>query len=228
MGRAMVPLLVPRPPKRQPTPNHPMAAKKTPPSGTTSAYPLSISELLGASPVLPGESAELYRRGVIATVQELGAQTPLQVYLAEKIFECLWWMRRYEHQKHVSLASEMATLLEPGDGPAVKEMRAMAMELIMANEGEDGLLAAMARHNLSPDSLRQRALYNLRKQLQALDEQLALKAKTLAGLQASFEVLANRRTNAERLRLQNDLLRRDLGALEAPQPHEVKPKKAPR
>lgn len=189
---------------------------------------------MGASPVLPGESAELYRRGVIATVQELGAQTPLQVYLAEKIFECLWWMRRYEHQKHASVASEMAGLLEPGDGPVVEEMRAMAMELIMANEGEDGLLAAMVRRNLSPESLRQRALYNLRWRLQELDEQLALKAKTLAGLQASYEVLANRRTNAERLRLQNELLRRDLGALEAPQtlqapqPHDVKPKKAPR
>ena len=113
----------------------------------------------------------------------------------------------------------------------------MAMELIMANEGEDGLLAAMVQRNLSPESLGQRALYNLRWQLQALDEQLALKAKTLAGLQASYEVLANRRTNAERLRLQNELLRRDLGALEAPKhlqarqaspPHDVKPKKAPR
>jgi len=184
--------------------------------------------------VLPGESAKLYRSGVLAAVQELGAQTPLQVYLAEKIFECLWWMRRYEHQKHASVAAEMAALLEPGEGPAVQEMRAMAMELIMAGEGGDALLAAMDRHNLSPESLRQRALYNLRWLLQALDEQLALKAKTLAGLQASYEVLANRRTNAERLRLQNELLRRDLGALESPRapqalpPHDVKRKKAPR
>jgi len=131
----------------------------------------------------------------------------------------------------------MAGLLAPGDGPAVEEMRAMAMELIMANEGEDGLVAAMVGRNLSPDSLRQRALYNLRWRLQELDAQLALKAKTLAGLQASYEVLANRRTNAERLRLQNELLRRDLGALEAPQPlqapqasppNDIKPKKAPR
>ena len=48
------------------------------------------------------------------------------------------------------------------------------------------------------------------------DEQVALKAKTLAGLQASYEVLANRGLNAERMRLQNALLRRDLGALDAP------------
>jgi len=72
-----------------------MPAKKTAPSRPNLAHPPSISALLGASPVLPGETTELYRRGVIATVQELGAQTPLQIYLAEKIFECLWWMRRY-------------------------------------------------------------------------------------------------------------------------------------
>lgn len=150
--------------------------KRSAQNGAALAGGPSISSLLGPAPVLPGESAKLYRSGVLAAVQELGARTPLQVYLAEKIFECLWWMRRYEHQKHASVASEMAELLEPGDGPAVKEMRAMAMELIMANEGEDGLLAAMVRRNLSPDSLRQRALYNLRWRLQELDEQLALKA----------------------------------------------------
>jgi len=211
-----------------------MAAKRTPPAATAPAPAPGISELIGASPVLPGESAALYRSGVLATVQELGAQTPLQVYLAEKIFECLWWMRRYERQKHASVASEMAELLEPGDGRTALEMRAMALELIMADECADGLLAAMVRRNLTPESLRQQALHNLRWELQALDERLALTAKTLAGLQASYEVLANRRANAERLRLQNELLRRDLGALEAPRapqappPHDVEPKKAAR
>ena len=209
-------------------------AKKSVQNSAVLASGTSISSLLGPAPVLPGESTKLYHGGVVAAVHELGAQTPLQVYLAEKIFECLWWMRRYEHQKHASVAAEMAALLEPGEGPAVQEMRAMAMELIMSDEGGDALLAAMDRHNLSPESLRQRALYNRRGQLHALDDQLALKAKTLAGLQASYEVLANRRTNAERLRLQNELLRRDLGALESPRapqalpPHDVKPKKAPR
>ena len=35
----------------------------------------------------------------------------MQVYLAEKILECLWWMRRYEQQKRATLAREMAKIL---------------------------------------------------------------------------------------------------------------------
>ncbi len=187
-----------------------------------------ISSLLGAAPVLPGESAKVYRSGVLATVQELGAQTPLQVYLAEKIFECLWWIRRYERQKHATVASEMASLIEPGERPLDLEKRAIVMEMIMADDINHALIDAMEGRNLSLDTLRQRALIACRGRLLALDEQIALKAKTLAGLQASFEVLVNRRLNTERLRLQNELLRRDLGAIDVPPigpPSDVKPTK---
>ena len=48
-----------------------------------------ISQVLGTVSVLPGESEEIYHEGLVATVQELGATTPLQIYLAEKIYECL-------------------------------------------------------------------------------------------------------------------------------------------
>jgi hypothetical protein len=47
-----------------------------------------------------------------------------------------------------------------------------------------------------------------------LDQMVALNAKTLAGLQASYEVVDNRKLNAERMRLQNALMQRDLGAIE--------------
>lgn len=47
-----------------------------------------------------------------------------------------------------------------------------------------------------------------------LEEMIALKAKTLAGFQTSYEVLSNRKVNAERLELQNSLMRRDLQAIE--------------
>jgi len=36
----------------------------------------------------------------------------------------------------------------------------------------------------------------------------------LAGLQASYEVAFNRKTNVERLKLQNDLMRRNLQAVD--------------
>jgi len=38
----------------------------------------SISSLLGVVQVLPGESEEVYQSGLIATIAELGAVTPLQ------------------------------------------------------------------------------------------------------------------------------------------------------
>jgi hypothetical protein len=50
--------------------------------------------------------------------------------------------------------------------------------------------------------------------MENLDQRGALKAKTLAGFQASYEVLVNRKVNAERMRLQNALMQRDLGAIE--------------
>ena len=49
-----------------------------------------ISKLLGAKSVLPGENAEVYAAGLAALIAELEAKTVLQIYLAEKIYDCLW------------------------------------------------------------------------------------------------------------------------------------------
>jgi hypothetical protein len=43
---------------------------------------------------------------------------------------------------------------------------------------------------------------------------IALKVKTLTGFQASYEALVNRSVLQERLKLQNDLLKRDLHSIE--------------
>jgi hypothetical protein len=51
-------------------------------------------------------------------VNELGAKTQLQVYLAEKIFQCIWWMRRYETQKHSTIIDAMVKLLTDSTIPA--------------------------------------------------------------------------------------------------------------
>lgn len=57
-------------------------------SGETVMPVSQISLLVGASaPVLPGESEIIYKNGLHATITELGAVTPLQIYLAEKIFD---------------------------------------------------------------------------------------------------------------------------------------------
>jgi hypothetical protein len=77
------------------------------------------------------------------------------------------------------------------------------------------------------ESLRQRAFAIKRDYLVTMDEQVALKAKTLAGFQASYEVLVNRKLNVERMQLNNELLRRDLRAVELEAPKHDQPKKAP-
>jgi len=103
-----------------------------------------ISQLIGASPVLPGESEEVYQYGLVATVQELGAITPLQIYLAEKIHECLWWMRRYENQKRATLIRNMAELLDPQHfGRDVSDVEAWAMDALFANRLDDAFIKVL-------------------------------------------------------------------------------------
>ena len=188
----------------------------TKPASKKSSEPtnLSISALLGVMQVLPGESEEVYRRGLLAAIAELGAKTPLQVYLAEKMFECLWWMRRYEEQKRAALIDAMADLLVPKRVLGVSPLKAIALDAMFTDQPSKEFLKLMDDGNYSLESLRQQAFMDKRGYLKMLDEQLALKAKTLAGFQASYEVLVNRKLNAERMQLSNDLLRRDLGAID--------------
>ena len=177
----------------------------------------SVSEVLGITPVLPGESMEVYQRGLLATIQELGATTPLQIYLAEKIYECLWWMRRYENQKRATLIHSMAGLLDPNHfSKAVSDAAAWAMEALFSNRIDDEFTEVLDGLNLTMESLTQKALEICQFKLESLDEMIALKAKTLAGFQASYEALVNRSVLQERLRLQNDLLRRDLQTIDVP------------
>jgi phage terminase large subunit len=175
----------------------------------------SISQLVGVSQVLPGESELVYQQGLIATVQELGAETPLQIYLSEKIYECLWWMRRYENQKRATLIRAMASALDSHKlGGQVSKLEAWATNALHENRIDDEFNNLLQKHNLTLDSLNQKAFANCRASLENLDQMIALKTKTLAGFQASYEVLVNRKVNAERMRLQNALMQRDLGAIE--------------
>jgi hypothetical protein len=55
-----------------------------------------------------------------------------------------------------------------------------------------------------------------------LDQSIALKAHTLTQLQKSYEALVNRSVMRERLKLQNDLLKRDLMAIDTPMVKDLK------
>ena len=183
-----------------------------------------ITQILGSRPALPSESQEVYQKGLLATIQELCASTPLQVYLAEKIYECLWWMRRYENQKRSTLIHSMAVILETDKyARGVSDLQAWVMDALYANQIDDEFNELLGKHNLTIETLTQKAMASCRSVFENFDQMIALNAKTLAGFQASYEVVVNRKVNAERMRLQNALMQRDLGAIET-QPTLAEPK----
>ena len=193
-----------------------MARQNKPPSTSTA---LSISDIVSTDSVLPGESRELYDACLKSIITELKATTALQIYLAEQMFECLWWMRRYEQHKRDTILREMANLLDlHGPTSKITENKRYYFQLLQDVEPSDELLKVLEKASHSIDTLRQDAMIRATGQLHATDVRIAFKAKTLAGFQASYEALVNRTINRERLELQNAILKRDLQAIEMEKP----------
>ena len=174
----------------------------------------SISRLLGVVPILPGESADLYQASLETLIEELGARSVLQVYLAEKIHECLWWMRRYEEQKRATVIAGMASEASRGVTLYSTMEESDIRSTLLSNKVGVGVEKAFKARDHTLESLRQVAMAETHSSLFQLDQQIALQTKILAGLQASYEVAFNRKTNVERLQLQNALLRRNLQSIE--------------
>ncbi len=197
-----------------------MARQNKSPSTSTA---LSISDIVSTDPVLPGESRELYDACLKSVITELKATTALQIYLAEQMFDCLWWMRRYEQQKRDTILREMANLLDTsGLGSKINENRQYYFHLLQEADPSEDLLEILNHANHSIDTLRQDAMIRATGQLHGTDVRIAFKAKTLAGFQASYEALVNRNINRERLELQNAILKRDLQAIEMEKPSRGK------
>lgn len=185
----------------------------------------SISDVLGVEPVLPGEPEDGYRQGLQEIIVELDAKSPLQIYLAEKIYDCLWWIRRYEDQKRGAIIDEMGIRVS-----GVLHERLMSerqiddqrylREGLLQNKLDNKSAEIIEAGGFSLESLRQAAMSKRRNELEQFDKQIALQAKMLAGFQASYEVAFNRKRNVERLDLQNALLRRDLQAVEGQVIHD--------
>lgn len=187
-------------------------------SDPSSSPPKTISEALGVDPLLPGESTKEYREGLQALIAELDAKSPLQAYLAEKIYDSLWWIRRYEGQKRATIIAEMALLVSgvperSMDKQQISEQKYLR-ETLLQNNWDQTSLDILKKTGFSRQSLRQAAMAKRRDELEQLDQQIALQARVLAGFQASYEVAFNRKRNVERVDLQNALLRRDLDAIE--------------
>lgn len=173
--------------------------------------PISIlSKLAGAqNPLLPGESAEEFSQGLQATIAELEARTPLQVYLAEKIFDCMWWARRLEAQKISIITNRMWYLLKV-------QVRMLPNRSVLSDaKWEDPLLvSAAAEIDHTVESLIAFSIKQEQEALKNIDARIADRIKAMQGLQSSYESLVNRKLVIERLRLQNQSLQRDLAAIE--------------
>jgi hypothetical protein len=182
-----------------------------------------ISQIVGGKFILPGENAQQFHQAYAAALVELGAQTQLQIYLAEQIFHSMWWIRRYELQKRASLISEMVKILR---SPGLSELPGLDLtELFEAGRWDDpAVLNEIKSKGFTVQSLLQRAGVRQQEELMRLDQSIALKAHTLAQLQKSYEALVNRSVMKERLKLQNDLLKRDLLAIDTPIVKDLKTK----
>jgi hypothetical protein len=75
---------------------------------------------------------------------------------------------------------------------------------------------------LTVEGLVQRATSQVKERLMQLDQSVALKMHTLTQMQKSYEALVNRSVMQERLKLQNDLLKRDLLAIDTPVVKDLK------
>jgi hypothetical protein len=109
----------------------------------------------------------------------------------------------------------MAVILETDKyARGVSELQAWVMDALYANRIDDEFNELLGEHNLTIETLTQKAMASCRSVFENIDQMIALNAKTLAGFQASYEVVVNRKVNAERMHLQNALMQRDLGAIE--------------
>ena len=193
-----------------------MSDNKTPAQPGPKGQPASqISQIFGPIKLLPGESDAVYRAGLTGTISELGAATHLQIYLAEKIFQCLWWMRRYEIQKQAALVNGMVDLLTRHD---TDKKRRTAITFNLQEGLCDGIemKELIETNGYTLDSLLARGMSKVREEIQKIDVLIALRVKALGQLQQSYEALVNRSVLQERLKLQNELLKRDLQAIDVP------------
>jgi len=191
-----------------------LSENKTPGQPASQSQAASqISKIFGPIKLLPGESEAAYRAGLAGTINELGASTHLQIYLAEKIFQCLWWMRRYELQKQAIIVNSMVDLLTTYTTPK-SQTHALTHNLQAQLWNAAEIKGIFEASGYTPESLSARAMTKAREEIQKLDALIALRVKALGQLQQSYEALVNRSVMQERLKLKNELLKRDLQAIE--------------
>ena len=157
--------------------------------------------------VIKGESQQEYDQGREATIRDLGAESPLEVYLAEKMFDCLWWIRRLDAMRVDVIRQGMFEALR-------HDFRRTNIRRLIEQDAWDDPDMALALDNsgLTVNGLPAAGMVKSQKALESVDRQTALRLKMFRDLQKSFEIHTNRRANSERLVLQNALLHRHVAA----------------
>jgi hypothetical protein len=189
-------------------------------NGQSAVSLAATGKRIGARAVLPGELGEKYFEGFAATIEELGAKTKTQVYFAEKIFQCIWSMNRYEVQKRACLIAEMVKALKNDYIVDSDERRNLTLILEAGLWDSPAIEGKLKSSGYSAQSLTQRAFERRMEEIMQLDQLISLKAHTLSALQKTYERMVSRSIMQERLRLQNDLLKRDLQAIDIPMVQE--------
>ena len=151
--------------------------------------------------VIKGESQQEYDQGREATIRDIGAQSPLEVYLAEKMFDCLWWIRRLDAVRVDVIREGMVQALD------YFQRNAEIRELIAREEWDDpAMQRALQKSDLTVDTLPAAGMIKAEKSLESMDKQTGFRMKMFRDLQKAYEAHTNRQLNTDRLTLQNRLL----------------------
>ena len=122
-------------------------------------------------------------------------------------------MRRYELQKQATIVNSMVDLLSTFNSPK-SQIHALTHNLQAQLWNAAEMKQVIEAGGYTPESLSARAMTKAREEIQKLDALIALRVKALGQLQQSYEALVNRSVMQERLKLQNELLMRDLQAID--------------
>ena len=122
-------------------------------------------------------------------------------------------MRRYELQKQATIVNSMVDLLTTSATPKI-QIHALSHNLQAQSWNAAEMKEIFEASGHTPESLSAKAMTKAREEIQKLDTLIALRVTPLGQLQQSYEALANRSVTQERLKLQNELLKRDLQAID--------------
>lgn len=181
---------------------------------------LSISSVLGAVRVLPGEDIEVYHRGLAALIEELGASNHLQLYLVEQIYDCIWSIQRSREQKWHLVALRMAMRIIKGTYTEYVSHEIDAdqgYEAIMEELGSGKLSEEtqklLRKHKIDLRVLRAEVQQELFVKLQKIDVSIDERLISLQRLQNTFCQLQRHPLEQQKLRQQIEYLQKETKAV---------------